>query len=314
MDDRRHTKWKNSFSKFTNIKEYSPMYATVASFILILAVMFGGTGATVLAAQDSLPNQYLYQVKTFAEDLALRSTLRKTDRLQMELDYAERRLTEMTRLHAMEQVVPETTQQRLEMHLDQALRIAAQSEEGDMVRALNQIRERLRDQIASLPPDVDHDPLMTRLRETIQTRLSWTELGLEEPLQFRLQAQVRTQFEQEPQFDQGRGPGPGPAYEPEPAEQGFGPGPQETAPGDGECPSESCEPAAENSFGPGPQAEEGQTHTGPGSEQSPAGEEQPGPGPGAPQDSVTGNDDPGSTANPDPGQGIGPDKGNGGKP
>jgi len=312
LDNRRHTEWKNSFSKFIHFKEYSPMYATVASFILILALMFGGTGATVLAAQGSLPNQSLYQVKTFAEDLVLRSTLRNTDRLQMELDYAERRLTEMTRLHTMEQAVPEATQQRFEMHLDQALRIAAQSEESEMIRMLNQIRERLQDQIASLPQDVDHDPLMTRLRETIQTRLSWTDLGLEEPLQFRMQAQVRTQFEQEPQFDQGYGPGP--VSESEPAEQGFGPGPQEAAPGDGECQFESCEPAAKNSVGPGPQAEEGQTHTDPGPEQSSSGEEHPGPGSSSTQDSETVKKDHSNNMNLDPGIGTCTKKGGGCKP
>ena len=314
LGNRRHTEWKNSFSKFIHFKEYSPMYATVASFILILALMFGGTGATVLAAQGSLPNQSLYQVKTFAEDLVLRSTFRNTDRLQTELDYAERRLTEMTRLHTMKQAVPEATQQRFEMHLDQALRIAAQAEEGEMIRMLNQIRERLQDQIASLPQDVDHDPLMTRLRETIQTRLSWADLGLEEPLQFRMQAQIRTQFEQEPQFDQGYGPGPGPVSESEPAEQGFGPGPQETAPGDGECQFESCEPTAKNSVGPGPQAEEGQTQTGPGPMQSSSGEEHPGPGSSSTQDTETGNDDHGSNMNLDPGMGTGSDKGNRSKP
>ena len=302
------------------------MYTTIASFILVLALMFGGSGAAVLAAQDSLPNQSLYQVKTFTEDLALRSTFRNEHRIQMELDYAGRRVTEMTRLSEMQQAIPESAYRRLEKHLDQALLIAARSGAEEMVRSLNQIRERLQNQNALLSPDLDHDPLMIRIREMIQTRISWAELGLDDPLEFQQQAQVRTQFNQQAQFEHQYGHGPGPDLDPEPGVGGFGPGPQEPEANNPECQAENCDLAAQDHFGPGQEAEEKHQY-GPGPEnQSEQGSQNPDPGqpapggnnpepsPGSNQDQETGHNGQDSSSNPESSQGSGSNKGNGATP
>ena len=308
MTEQRHTRWIYSLQNYFRSKEYSPMYATIASFVLVLALMFGGTGATVLAAQDSLPNQSLYQVKTFAEDVALRYTFRSSQRFQMELDYAARRLTEMAHLGKMGQEIPETTFQRLEEHLDQTLILAAQFEEAEMIRALHQIRERLQQHIEAIPDDLDHDPFMIRIRETIQSRLNWAEAGLEEPNVFRHEAQVRSRFELAPQINNSFGPGPGPLPEHEPGEQGFSPGPQEPMPKNEACQNEGCDPAAESEFGPGPNAEEDHPQNDPGPDPDP----QPDPGPNPEP-----NPDPGSgtNQNSNPGTaGNDSSKGSGGKP
>ncbi|MBK5106615.1 MAG: hypothetical protein JJE12_00730 [Anaerolineales bacterium] len=324
LENQRHTGWIASFVNTLTTKEYSPMYTTIASFILVLALMFGGSGAAVLAAQDSLPNQSLYQVKTFAEDLALRSTFRNEHRIQMELDYAGRRVTEMTHLREMQQEIPESAYLRLEKHLDQALLIAAKSEAEEMARSLNQIRERLQNQNASLSPD--HDPLMIRIREMIQTRISWAELGLDDPLVFQQQAQVRTQFNQQAQFEHQYGLGPGPDLDPEPGVGGFGPGPQQPEPNNPECQGENCDPAAQNHNGPGQEAEEKHQY-GPGPDNQSAqdnenpdpgqpapGGKSPEPSPGSNQDQETGQNGQDSSSNPESSQGSGSNKGNGGTP
>ena len=325
-ENKRHTGWIASFVNTLTTKEYSPMYTTIASFILVLALMFGGSGAAVLAAQDSLPNQSLYQVKTFTEDLALRSTFRNEHKIQMELDYAGRRVTEMTRLREMQQAIPLSTYLRLEKHLDQALLIAARSESEEMVRSLNQIRERLQNQNASLSPDLDHDPPMIRIREMIQTRISWAELGLDDPLEFQQQAQVRTQFNQQAQFEHQYGHGPGQDLDPEPGVGGFGPGPQQPEANNPECQAENCDPAAQDHFGPGQEAEEKHQY-GPGPEnQSEQGSQNPDPGqpapggnnpepsPGSNQDQETGHNGQDSSSNPESSQGSGSNKGNGATP
>lgn len=309
--DRRLNRWQETFRKHLNFKEYSPMYATIASFILILALMFGGTGATVLAAQGSLPDQPLYQVKTFAEDLALRSTLQNELRLQMVLEYAGLRVTEMNRLREMDMAIPETAYQRLQLHLDQALGIAAQSGEKDMIRLLEQIRERLQAQIQELSPGLEQDPLLSQAREMIQSRLSWAEMGLDEPEQFRLQVQVRSRFSDPPQVNQDSSPGPGPAQAPGAGEQGFSPGPQEPAPKNEDCPNDSCTPKPENSFGPGPNAEGDSAQPGPGPN---SGDENPGPGPGGSQEQESWNGNNGGSSNPDSNQGEQTNKNQAGKP
>lgn len=314
MTEQRHTRWIYLLQNYFKNKEYSPMYAIIASFVLVLAIMFGGTGATVLAAQDSLPNQSLYPVKTFAEDLALRYTFRSTQRFQMELDYAARRLTEMAHLGKMGQEVPETTFLRLEEHLDQALIIAAQFEEAEMIRALHQIRERLQLYIEAIPDDLDHDPLMIRIREMVQSRLSWVESGLDDPNEFRHAAQIRTRFELAPQIDNNYGPGPGPFFDPVPGEAGFSPDPQAQTPKNKDCQNENCTPAAEGKFAPGPHTGEDHPEDKVGPNQDPAGDYNHEQGSDAGQNQDSGMEGSGSSSNPDPAQGDGSSKGNGGKP
>ncbi len=136
----------------------------------------------------------------------------------------------------------------------------------------------------------------------------WAEAGLDEPNEFRHEAQVRSRFELAPQINNSFGPGPGPLPEHEPGEQGFSPGPQEPMPKNEACQNEGCDPAAESEFGPGPNAEEDHPQNDPGPDPDP----QPDPGPDPEP-----NPDPGSgtNQNPNPGTaGNDPSKGNGGKP
>ena len=302
------------------------MYTAIASFILVLALMLGGSSAAVLAAQDSLPDQSLYQLKTIAEDLALHSAFRNLHRLQMELDYADRRVSEMLRLHERQQEIPESAILRLQKHLDQALLISANFEEDQIVRALNQVRERLQIQSGLLAQDFDHDPLMLRIQEMIQIRIGWAELGLEEPNEFRQQARVRTQFNQQAQFDNQVRPAASPDFDSEPGEGSYGPGPYEEGPQNTGCELQSCDPAPAGGYSPGPGAEEKHRY-GQGPENQPGAEngnpapgqpasasENSGAGAGSNTDQESGKDRQDSSSNPEPAQGNDLDKGNGGKP
>jgi hypothetical protein len=324
-DRQRHNGWITSLIQYFKTKEYSPMYTTIASLILVLALMFGGSGAAALAARDSLPTQPLYQVKTFTEDLALRNTIRDSHRLQMHLDYAARRLTEMIRLREMQQDIPESTYQRFENHLDQALMLAVHSDDGEMVRALNQIRERLQKQINSLPSNLDHDPEMLKIHQMLQNRVGWAELGLEDPDELRLQSQLRTQFNQQAQYQHQLGIGPQSDPEQDPGEGAFGPGPQQMGPNNGDCQPDSCGQAPKNMYGSGPQAEEQHRH-GSESDQQPAEnnpnpdpgntpsmDQNPGPGPASNQDQDSKNNQDHSS-NPESAQGKTGQIGKGGTP
>ena len=65
----RLTGWIFSIISHLKSKEYSPMMTTFASLFLVIALLFGGSGAAAVAAQSSLPDQPLYQLKTLTEDL-----------------------------------------------------------------------------------------------------------------------------------------------------------------------------------------------------------------------------------------------------
>jgi hypothetical protein len=249
--DLRHIVWIDSIKNHIFKKEFSPMYVTIASIILILSLMFGGTGATVLAAQASLPNQYLYQVKTLSEDLALRYPQRDGQQLQMELEYANRRVNEMVAMAEMGVEPPGTVLIRLETHLDQVLNLAARTESVEMIRVLSQIRERLKQQIRSLDEAPAVGPLMIRTMAAVQLRLRWVELGLNEPKTFQEQSQSRNRFNQPPELGDGYGIGPSTEH----GSNSYGPGPGKGSETQSGPHMESDPPGF--SPGPGPNSEQG---------------------------------------------------------
>ena len=113
-------------------KKRSPALAALASFVLVLAILLGGTSATVYAAQGSMPDQALYGVKLLSEDLRLRLTSSPQAELELTLDLVDRRLVEIDFLVAAGDDVPDSVVNRMEVHLDQALNIAvAIEDDGD---------------------------------------------------------------------------------------------------------------------------------------------------------------------------------------
>lgn len=301
-DDVRHIGWIDSIRQLIRNKEYSPMYVTLTSIALVLSLLLGGTGATVYAAQDSLPNQPLYVVKTFSEDLVTSLSLRNHQRLQLELEYANRRVAEMVSLALRGLNPPEPVLVRMEMHLDRVIELAANAGEGDLTKALLQVRARLEQQIRALDEAPQVGPVMIKAMEAIQTRLHWVELGLSEPNAFREQVQVRNQFQQLPEIGEGYGPGPGPNADQEPGEGGYGPGP---------IPNPDQEPG-EGGFSPrpgpnsGPEPDEGGPGPEPNSDPEPG---ECGSGPCPNPDQEPGEGGPGPNSDPEPGEsGPGPDQ------
>lgn len=291
------------------------MYVTITSIVLLISLMFGGTGAAVFAAQDSLPNQSLYQVKTFSEDIAARFSQRNNLRLHLELEFASRRVNEIVELSEMGVNAPDSVLLRLNQHLDQALETAARTEEADMLRDLSMVRERLQLLIRSLNDVPFLDPIITRAREMIQSRLQWAELGLDDPSKFRYQVQIRTCFKQPPEIETGYGPGPGPLQEQEPGEGGYSPGPHAMGtptPEKEQCTNNNCSIVPDNGIGTGPNSEG--DHSGECLDPTPT--EGNGPGPGSEPDHKpdSGSLDVGSGTNNDQNPGNSSNNGNGGKP
>ena len=134
-------------------KKRSPALAALASFVLVLAILFGGTSATVYAAQGSMPDQALYGVKLLSEDLRLRLTSSPQAELELTLDLVDRRLVEIDFLLAAGDDVPDAVVNRMEVHLDQALNIAVAIDDGDGLEKGVQQRHRDRDQDRTRIPE-----------------------------------------------------------------------------------------------------------------------------------------------------------------
>jgi hypothetical protein len=183
---RRLNGWRQSLPSLMTRKERSPMFTTLALLVVSISLLFGGAGATAYAAQGSLPGEGLYAVKLWSEQTRLNLATDPEALLELNLLYATRRVEEMRRLAAMGEPAPEALQLRLEQQLDQSLSLAAGLEVAQMKLALEQMRAELQNQeriLAGIPEGVD--PVMIRMRQTIQERLRLAEDGLKDPEQLR---------------------------------------------------------------------------------------------------------------------------------
>lgn len=85
--------WIPLFAPWLNKKAVQVAFA----FIMLLALFVGGNGI-VMAAQDSLPGDSLYTIKTALEKVNLAMSLDKTKEAQLNLEYTQRRMVEFNRL------------------------------------------------------------------------------------------------------------------------------------------------------------------------------------------------------------------------
>ncbi|MEA3440210.1 MAG: DUF5667 domain-containing protein [Chloroflexota bacterium] len=234
--------WINNFQeRFHNPivlrKERFSMLATLTTLLVTLGILFGGAGATVYAAQDSLPNEVLYELKVISEDLRLNLTRDPDEQLNLALEYTNERMQEMASLWNDGEPIPPQTATRYQEQLSYALQLAAQFDDADMIQAAQQIRstleqqERVMTKLTTNAPDMV-DPVMNQIRELIRERIRMVDLGLEEPLTLRQQLQQHMRDQQDdPEFPPagneapGVGPetGPGPMDAPRNESPGMGP-------------------------------------------------------------------------------------------
>jgi len=246
---RRLNLWVHNLIHSIRRKERFSMASLITTLIVTLTLLLGGTGVTVYAARDSLPNDMLYPVKTFSEEVQLRLTLQPQQQLDLLLRFADRRLDEILRLQREGEPVPAGVAIRLERELQMALQVAAQMDEPVTAQALEQIRLRISAQeqrMAMLqsktPPIVE--PVWERVRAILREQMEAVEAGLADPATFRLRWRERhnqppTPFPLEETL---------PPATPTPDGSGFGPGPQPTP----IC--EACTPVLDGTGpGPGPQ-------------------------------------------------------------
>lgn len=281
----RLNQWITSIKTQLIPKERSPMFATLVSILVSLVLVVGGGAATAYAAQDSLPNDFLYPVKTWQEDAMLTLTSNPQAQIERLMAYSDTRLQEIVALNALGKPIPAVVAERLRLHNEQAIAIASSElEEEPLDEVLTKLRIHLRrqDQIMSMVQAnaPDHiDPVLEQVRMRIEEHVRMVELGLEDPLQLKQEVQFRLNRPEEAPFGPSEDPG-----------QGAGPGPQEP----------QGDPA--DSPGPGPEAGPGPSY-GPGNENDSGNPDAPGNGPGSSGSNQQGT--PGGSTSPAPAGGNG---------
>jgi len=300
--NQRHNRWMYVLQSFfvAQRKERSPMFSTLSTILLIVTLVLGGSGITVAAAQSSQPDEGLYPVKTWSEDARLGITANEQNRMQLAMQYADRRAEEMQNMLREGKAPPELVPVRMQAEINLALQLAAGQPDEQARQSLNQIREQLRAHEQAFldlgsPADPQKEALLKGTREMLRDRQQLCEDGIQDPQTLRKRLHEGGLEGGTPDEPGGTVPGSGPGDgdgnpwttgTPTPG-SGYGPGPGD---GDGDGnPWVTGTPTPGSGNGPGPND---------------------GNGPGDGNDSGQGNG-PGDSNNPDNGGGSGNENGAG---
>ncbi len=158
--------------------------AAILAFLLVL-----GTGATsVLASQASLPGQGLYPVKIWSEDSRLVLAASPKARLDLTLEFTDRRVTEMTALQAAGKPIPVQVVQRFDRQLAQCFTLAAGMQDSAMVQALEEITAHVEKQLTQVSRLVEAgnvSPSLMAVQASLANQLAGAQLGEKDPQVFR---------------------------------------------------------------------------------------------------------------------------------
>ncbi|MFH2040633.1 MAG: DUF5667 domain-containing protein [Chloroflexota bacterium] len=186
--------WINNLFPFISINVDFPKLRPIVAVLLVIIILFGGSAATVYAAQDSLPDQPLYKVKTWSEDLLLAVTRSPQNQLEHNLNFADRRILEIAGMLAADTSIPQQVQTRLQAELDQALELAAGMDDQQMIMELERIGVRAKVQLQMMSMlmagDTNSpDPVLAMVRSSLQQQLELTAQGMSDTQGFRMQYQ-----------------------------------------------------------------------------------------------------------------------------
>jgi len=211
--NQRQNGWINNLFPFISIKENLPMLKPIMAVILVITILFAGTAGTVYAAQSSLPDQPLYKVKTWSEDLLLLVTRSPQTQLEQNLNFADRRIMEMASMQVADTPIPQQVQTRLQSQLNQALNLAAGMDDQQMFKELLRIRLRTEAQLQMMnmlmAGDLNSpDPVMAMVQTSLQQQLQMAAQGKKDAQGIRMQIQNQIQNnDQAPSQSPGNGQG-----------------------------------------------------------------------------------------------------------
>lgn len=192
MDDARVA--EDVFSVHRRKQHYTLLRGLAA--VLCALIILVGSSLTVYAAQDSLPGESLYTLKAISEDIRLSVTHSQQARLDITLDYTNRRVDEISQLLAAGKSMPMQASERFQGELEGALLLASQMEDTRMVNALEKIKSHAENQgmtieqlINQLPEQAD--PAILRLQARLYEQVELSMIGEHDPRTFRLAMRER---------------------------------------------------------------------------------------------------------------------------
>ncbi len=158
--------------------------AALAAVVLI----FGGGVGAAFAAQDALPGEALYPIKIMSEDVRLELASDPQAGINLLMQFASVRVSEMNQLVVQESDIPVQTAERLENQIQMAFQLAAGLDDDGMQAALLGIRTKLEEQAQTLlQGSGETGDLLQQTRLMLQEHLRQADEGLADPEAFRAQ-------------------------------------------------------------------------------------------------------------------------------
>jgi hypothetical protein len=170
---------------------------------LLVLVFVVVSSISVYAAQNSLPGEPLYPIKSFSEDMRLSLTFSTQTKLHLTLDFTNRRMGEIRSLIADGRSVPVQAANRYQHELEDALQLAAQLDDSQLKNALNQVRISAQNQGLTVEelklqqPNQDSTAFL-RLQERLQEQVQLSAIGEKDPQEFRQEIRERAHSRQGP--------------------------------------------------------------------------------------------------------------------
>jgi hypothetical protein len=165
-----------------------PVWKILLAGFLALGIVFAGAATTVYAAQDSLPDQALYPLKTLSEDALLTLAPSQQERLSLTLDFTDRRLAEIASLQSAGHPIPQKAIDRFQDELDRALELASGMTDPAMVQSLDKVSRRTQGQLRAMDMLVNDNPgapTLMGIQARLQEQARVVELGKDDPQGFR---------------------------------------------------------------------------------------------------------------------------------
>ncbi len=199
------------FSFWNPMRKEHKMVPLLTSILVAFVLALGGAGATAYAAQDSLPGEPLYPVKTLTEDIALALTFNDDARFQRMLHLSELRTMEILALQEAGLEIPASAGEQATHTLEMAYQYAAQlSPEGQAQAAIRlqqalQVQERLLQDQKESP-----SPVLNQVRQMVIERLRLLQAGNGnlDPTMNMLEQQPRDRTNEDPGEPVFNGEGP----------------------------------------------------------------------------------------------------------
>ena len=199
----RHKGWNQQQNWINRIfrKETSPMFTTIASVVLALALALGGSGLTVAAAQSSNSDEFLYPIKLLSEDVRLGLTTDAEESIDLELEFLNRRTLELHDIVNEGKMPGAGLMNRIRNQVNITIELAAGLPPEDTVMVMQKVQTQMQtqEQIFQNMQSGSEDANVLQTRTMLQNHLRLVDSYLNDPqmTQEQLRQRLQEQLEQQ---------------------------------------------------------------------------------------------------------------------